>query len=195
VQEKIDAVHALVQGHDQAVARLQQLPRVYLAESRQLLARHLSMADPTLLTTWAGEDRGIIMGLRKAGGLQAKLDFLDEAIGGVSTFSRDMQARGRKYTRKATKYRRPKHASRLLSPRELDQKFPGKVPKYLARAEKLGLLADRVLAYDRYDRFDLDNPPELWFYEFTGGKAPSRLTPSLRGWYDRNPGRVPRRDD
>lgn len=194
-QEKVDAVHGLVQAHDQSVARLQQLPRVYLAESRQVLARHLSLADPTLLAEWAGDDRGIIMGLRKAGGLQAKLDFLDDAIDrGIAHFIRDMDARRSKYARKATKYRRPKHHSRMLMPRELDRKFPTKVPKYLANAEKLELIAERVVAYDRYERFELENPPELWFHEFTGGKKPSRLTPSLRGWYDRNPGRTPRRD-
>ena len=55
-------------------------------------------------------------------------------------------------------------------------------------------MADRVSSYDQYDRFELDNPPELWFYEFTGGKRPSRLTPSLRGWYERNPNRIPEHD-
>ena len=195
IKEKIDGVRTLVQRHDQSLARLQQLPQIYLGEAQKMLAGHLELADPALLADWAGEDRGIVMGLRKIAGLKAKVDFLRDAIeGGVSQFIRDLEARRSKYDRKATKYQRPKHYSRQIPERELDRKFGAKKDKYYARAEKMELLAERVIAYDRYERFELDNPPELWFYEFTGGKRPSRLTPSLRGWYDRNPSLTPRRD-
>ena len=51
------------------------------------------------------------------------------------------------------------------------------------------------MAYDRYERFELDNPTELWFYEFTGGKRPPRLTPGLHGWYARNSDRTPHHDE
>ena len=192
---KIMAVHDLVKAHDQAQARTAQLPGVYLRESQEMLSKHLAMADPGLLAQWAGEDRGLIMALRKLGGLQAKIDFLNDAIErGLAGFIADIEARASKYRRKVAKYQRAKHYSRRIPERELDRKFPGKVDKYLARCEKLALLSDRVIAYESYERFDLDNPPELWFHEFTGGKSPSRLTPSLRRWYDANPGQRPRRD-
>lgn len=192
---KITAIHDLVMSHDQSIARIAQLPAIYLKESQEMLARHLSMADPSLLAQWAGEDRGLIMGLRKLGGLQAKIDFLNDAIeSGLAKFIADIDARAAKYRRKVIKYRRSKHYRRTIPEHELDRKFPTKIDKYNARCEKLAVLTGRVLAYEQYESFELDNPPELWFYEFTGGKSPSRLTPSLRRWYDTNPGQLPRRD-
>ena len=113
---------------------------------------------------------------------------------GLTAFIMEMEHRRDKYRRKVQKYRRPKHTRRLIPDSELDRKFSTKLPKYYARADKLEKMADRVSNYDQYDRFELDNPPELWFYEFTGGKRPSRLTPSLRGWYERNPNRIPEHD-
>ena len=195
VGEKISALHDLVKSHDQSLARIAQLPAVYLKESHEMLARHFSMADPSLLAQWAGEDRGLIMGLRKLGGLQAKIDFLNDAIDvGLAKFIADLEARSAKYRRKVAKYKRSKHYHRTIPERELDRKFATKIDKYNARCEKLEILAVRVVSYEKYDSFELDNPPELWFYEFTGGKSPSRLTPSLRRWYDSNPGQTPRRD-
>ncbi|MDG1484047.1 MAG: hypothetical protein P8R54_30930 [Myxococcota bacterium] len=195
VGKKIKDVHDLVMLHDQSVSRLQQLPQIYLAESQKMLAGHLEMADPGLLAQWAGEDRGLLMALRTLSGLQAKIDFLNDAIDhGLTQFITDLSTRQSKYNRKVIKYRRSKHYSRIVREHELDRKFPQKVDKYLVRCEKLEILADRVVAYDQYDSFELDNPPELWFYEFSGGKSPSRLTPSLRRWYDSNPSQRPRRD-
>ena len=160
-----------------------------------MLARHIGMADPGLLAQWAGEDRGLIMALRKLGGLQAKIDFLNDAIeSGLAQFIADLQTRQSKYRRKVAKYKRSKHYYRTIPERELDRKFPTKLDKYYARCEKLELLSGRVVAYERYERFELNNPPELWFHEFTGGKSPSRLTPSLRRWYASNPGQAPPRD-
>jgi hypothetical protein len=191
----IKAVHDLVMEHDASGSRMDELPDIYLAESRELLSNHLLLADPALLAQWAAGDRGIIMGLRTLGGLQAKIDFLNDAVEtGLAGFISELSARREKFLYKSRKYLRGKHYSRTIPDRELDTAFSEKVPKYLVRCEKLELLAERVVIYDRYDSFELDNPPELWFYEFTGGKAPSRLTPSLRRWYDRNPGQTPRRD-
>ena len=191
---KIKAVHDLVKEHDESVGRLAQLPAIYLSESQKMLARHLKLADPSLLAQWAGEDRGLIMGLRTIAGLQAKVDFLEDGVGGLSRFVEELRARQSKYNRKVVKYRRSKHYSRRISEHELDRKFPQKLQKYYDRCDKLELLADRVVAYEKYERFELDNPPELWFHEFTGGKRPSRLTPSLRRWYESNPSQAPRRD-
>lgn len=195
VGKKIKEVHDLVMLHDQSSSRLRQLPQIYLTESQKMLAGHLEMADPGLLAQWAGEDRGLTMALRTLSGLQAKIDFLNDAIDrGLTQFITDLDTRQGKYNRKVIKYRRSKHYNRVVGDHELDRKFPQKVDKYLVRCEKLEVLADRVVAYDQYDSFELDNPPELWFYEFSGGKSPSRLTPSLRRWYDSNPGQLPRRD-
>ena len=128
-QAKVDGVHALVQRHDQSVARLQQLPQIYLAESQKMLAAHLELADPVLLAQWAGEDRGILISLRKISGLQAKMDFLrDASENGIDSFLRDMNARRAKFLRKASKYTRPKHVSRTISERELDRAFADKAP-------------------------------------------------------------------
>lgn len=194
-EANVARVHELVRTHDHSVDRLARLPQIYLDEARKLLVKHLTMADASLLSTWAGDDRGIVMALRTVGGLQAKIDFLDDAAErGLTAFIMEMEHRRDKYRRKVQKYRRPKHIRRLIPDSELDRKFSTKLPKYYARADKLEKMADRVSNYDQYDRFELDNPPELWFYEFTGGKRPSRLTPSLRGWYERNPNRIPEHD-
>ena len=163
-EANVARVHELVRTHDHSVDRLARLPQIYLDEARKLLVKHLTMADASLLSTWAGDDRGIVMALRTVGGLQAKIDFLDDAAErGLTAFIMEMEHRRDKYRRKVQKYRRPKRTRRLIPDSELDRKFSTKLPKYYARADKLEKMADRVSNYDQYDRFELDNPPSSGF--------------------------------
>jgi hypothetical protein len=53
---------------------------------------------------------------------------------------------------------------------------------------------DRMAGYDDYDRFDLSNDPELWWYEFTRSRPP-RQAVRLRQWYDRHPDLRPSHDE
>jgi hypothetical protein len=76
----------------------------------------------------------------------------------------------------------------------LDQKFEAKSIKLQERLDKTDALVDRLVAYDDYEHFDLENDTALWWMEMTR-KRPSRLTPRLRAWYDRNPTAVPDLDD
>jgi hypothetical protein len=195
---KVEAVHELVRTHDQAVARIPRLTDIYLQASRQALASFLRQADPTLLAQWndahAAPERAITLGLRRMAGLRAKLDALTElADRGVRPFISDLEARQNKFARKAAKFARPKHARARHPDAYADPGFSAKSPKYRQRAAQAEQLVVRIVDYDRYDQFDVaTNEPELWFREMTG-KSPSRMFPSLWGWYDRHPSHRPQR--
>ncbi|MEC7986404.1 MAG: hypothetical protein VX278_14660 [Myxococcota bacterium] len=188
VQDKIDAVHQLVQTHDESVARLPRLPEIYLENCQALLAKHLEMADIPLLDVWrksdAADDRGLESSLRKVACMKNKLLLLEKFHKeGVFPMLRSMQERSNKYRRKITKYRRPKYAHTRFPQSTLDTKFKGKRSKYLSKRTKAGKLVDRILVYDSYSRFSLENDPNFWWEEMTG-KPPTSFTPSLRSWYD-----------
>lgn len=195
VQAKVDAVHSLVQQHDEAVALQPRLPGMVLDQCHTALSQHLKHADVGLLQTWLGDppDRAVMLVLRRAAGLAAKEEFLSELVEGLDAqLSQVMQRRG-KYMRKAQKYTRSKYMGHHWGPEHQDAKFEAKAAKMHTNLEKVEVLADRMMAYDDYGRFDLENDPELWWVEFTR-KRPSRLTPRLRSWYDRNPNRQPQLD-
>lgn len=199
ISTRVEDVHALVMQHDQALARLPRLPELYLAACVDAVAEFLETADYPLLDEWARstrpDDRAIRMGLRRAAGLGAKLAALEELMqSGIQPMLASLDQRMRKYDRKITKYRRPKYAYTQFSERDLDMKFQLKKDKYHQRAQKLGVLVGRLHRYDDYDRFDLANPPELWFVEMTG-KTPSSQWPSLRSWYDTRYDGTLRHDD
>ena len=86
---------------------------------------------------------------------------------------------------------RIKMPMKRTNPKKGRDEDPGFVP--ISWDEAMETLADRMMAYDDYGRFDLENDPELWWVEFTR-KQPSRLTPRLRSWYDRNPTLKPELD-
>jgi len=198
VDARIDAVHELVREHDHAVATLPQLPAMVLTASQQALADFFENADPALLAQWLTEDqdsdRSLTMGLRKAAGLQAKLGYLIElrtqAVDGVLA---DLTGRQSKYQRKAAKFRRKGVRPVSAVDVERDRRFDEKIPKFHSRHAKLSKLTRRLVAYDGYQRFELDNDPDLWWFEFTGSR-PSRLTPRLRSWYDEHPEHRPDHD-
>lgn len=191
IEALIKDVHDLVQVHDQSVARLPRLAELYYEQSLVVLGEHVRAADPPLLDQWVraepDERRPIRMGLRRVSGLVAKHRVLDELRSeGIAPLIAQLRKRAHKYGRKSIKYARPKYGYQTIADRELDHKFDAKYGKLRDRQGKIGKLIDRVMRYDDYHRFDLANDADLWWYEFTN-KAPPRMTPKLRGWYDRHP--------
>ncbi|MCP4808807.1 MAG: hypothetical protein GY913_01845 [Proteobacteria bacterium] len=195
VQDEIDAVHELVRQHDLAVQRQPLLPGEVLDASRQALAAHLAHADMGLLEQWLGEepDRSLLVAMRRAAGLSAKGEALDDMISGLVAQEQDLAARGAKYQRKRTKYDRSKYRYQDFSQSDMDRKFGAKSKKMREALKKDRVLVDRLVRYDHYDRFALSNEPELWWFEFTR-KRPPRHCRDLRRWYDANPERTPQLD-
>jgi hypothetical protein len=187
-QRKIDAVHDLVRRHDEAQLRIPRLPELYLHQCHQVLAEFLDPADPGLLHDWVmedGGDRPILLALRRAAGLKAKLDALDDAFEGLKALASDLRSRKAKYERKAVKYRRPKrYRSHQNDP--ADPKFVGKSDKIAQELEKLRRQLAGLDDFDDYDRLDLDQDPQLLWVAMTR-KRPSKYLPQHRSWYTRNP--------
>ncbi|MCB9797116.1 MAG: hypothetical protein H6741_30895 [Alphaproteobacteria bacterium] len=186
---KVDAIHDLVQRHDRAQARLPKLPEIYLAGCQGMVAEFLEHADLPLLSEWLKRDapdrRDLLMALRRVAGLAAKQRFLTELLeDGALPAIQDLKARQARYRQKEAKYQRSKNQYRTFYERDMDLKFAGKRDKLAERAEQAAGLAERMMRYSDYERFDLDNDPELWWLEFTGAKPP-RTAPDLRRWWDR----------
>lgn len=193
---QLSQVHALVEDHDQAVARLGNLPAIILEQAQGLLAEYLALADLQLLDEWLRqepEDRAIRMAMRNAAGLRAKKQFLAELAQGLSTVISSLNNRTRKYGRKATKFSRPKYAGHRYPDDWIQDGFDAKHAKLLQRRSKLIAMAERIRRYDRYGDFDLQNDHELWWMELVG-KPPPRLMPELCRYYQRHPERTPRHD-
>jgi len=191
VQARIAEVHQLVQTHDESIARIPQLPEIYLDQSQQVLAEYLKGTDLALLEQWLDEEseqhRSIRMGLRKVAGLMAKERFLGEIIqDGVAPLLADLKARRDKYARKQMKFARPKYQYQQIPEGNLDQGFEEKYQKLVTQRDKIEALVDRMVAYDQYERFDLQNDEDLWWVEFTG-KRPTRFTPTLRQQFEQHP--------
>lgn len=200
-EAKVDEVHQLVAERDQAQARLQRLPETTLQRCQELLGAFLADADAALLERWATEKstddiaaRPRVLGLRRVAGLRAKLDILDELERqGLHVALANLDSRMSKASRKITKLQRPKYSNAAHADHLLDTSFPEKAGKLQQQAAATDLLLDSMLAYQDYDRFPLDQPPELWWEEFTG-KRPPALLPELRTWRERNPNISRRRD-
>lgn len=197
-EAKVKAVHDLVRQHDEAVARIPRLPELMLAQCRATLAEWLGRADVGLLDEWLkkeGEDRGVLMALRELAGLRAKVDILDELVAkGLGAVAGDLEEKRAKALRKSAKYARPKNWGLQVPDADLAPGIQDKLARLDAENERLRQQVDKMVRYDRYDRFVLDNDPELWWFEFTNSR-PSRFSPGLREWYARHPGAGVRRDD
>ena len=185
IQGNITDVHNHVQAHDKAAWRLANLADIYLTECQEVLAQHLQQADVGLLATWAGDDRGIAVHLKRLSGLNAKLDMLAEMNTAWLKPNRAALETARlKYAAKATKLARPKKAG-------LEVLMPDAVPEKLAaqraRRQKARSYVQRIVRYDSYDSFDLAQPPETWWLHMHNGHRPGLFTPGLRTWYDRHP--------
>lgn len=196
-QGKIDAVHAMVQRHDQAVTRIPRLPELYLEQAQLQLAEFLAHADPSLLNDWLtedGSDRAVLMVLRRLAGLKAKREVLEEMrTQGVQAQITALEARSAKHSRKVAKYRRSKHQYATLTARDTDPKFGPKAKKMKADLKKLETQIHRIERYDDYGQFDLEQDPELWYIAFTR-KRPSKFSPRLRTWYTAHPDASPTLD-
>ncbi|MEZ4464683.1 MAG: hypothetical protein R3F43_09320 [bacterium] len=175
---------------------LANLPQIILEESWDMLAEFFEHADLPLLEGWLDkeehDDRPVRMALRRAAGLAAKEKFLVELRDrGLQPLLVDLENRRRKYEARLRKLRTsPKMRTRAISPSWLDRKFEAKRAKLLQAAGGLSRQVDKLVAYDKYDRFELSNSPTLWWVTFTGSR-PSRLMPTTRQWYDRHPDATP----
>ena len=191
IEARVDEVHALVRGHDEAQARIPRLPEIMLEGSQGLLAEHLVHADPALLDSWMAEDpdayRAERMALRRLAGLLAKRGFLAELHDlGLQVRIDELQARRQKTERKLARLGRPKMAGQLVAETDLDPQFEQKAQSLEQGRDKLGRQVERILAYQDYQRFELSQDPELWWMEMAG-KPPGRYLPRLSGWYARHP--------
>lgn len=198
IEAAIAEVHLLVQNRDHAAARLPQLPSIYLGQSQEYLADYLREADLILLEEWAKEradnERAVLSGLRRVAGMAAKVAYMRELQGrGLRKITDSLAEQSRKFSRKASKFARPKHASGRFHESIFSGSYDDAVAKHRLRQEKMRNTVSQVVAYDDYDRFALSNPPELWWFEFTGRPAPTYV-PQLRSWYDRNQQLVPTYD-
>lgn len=199
-EKKVAEVHALVEEHDRALARIPNLPQLFLEESHQVLANFLSVADFGLLERWAlkepTEDRGIAIGLRTLAGLKAKEGiFAEMAASGLGSLTNTLEERASRYRRKQQKYARPKVAGRVVPDKALDLGFEQKHQRLGAQRDKTAALIQRIEAYDHYERFPLDNDPELWWVEFSGGRPANALVPRYQRWFERRPNARPRLED
>ena len=178
VDGRIAAVHELVRRRDDAEARIPNLPAEFLAQCRRLLADHLEMADVPLLAEWlerdAPDDRASAMALRRFAGRCAKRDIYRELVEErLPPVVQELVDRERRYERKLAKFSRPKHRGQSFGQRDLDTKFSAKMGKHRRRVEQLRKMLDRVDDYDGYERFDPQNPRQLWWREFTGSRPPA----------------------
>jgi hypothetical protein len=190
----IDAVHSLVNQRDTAEARIPRLPDLYLTSCHEQLSGFFAKADLGLLEEWleqAGGDRGVQVLLRRVAGLQNKTAFLREMDAhGVAAQIEAFETREAKFRRKVTKYSRGKYHHMRLGQETMDLKFEQKFDKYAGAPGKLEKQMLRVVNFNDYDNFDLQNDPELWWLHMTR-KRPSRYTPGLRSWYERHPDAAP----
>ena len=199
LNQQLNAVHQLVRQHDQAVARLPQLARLYLEQTLRVLAEHLREADAQLLDEWrqasVPNDRSIQIGLRRLAGTRAKFEILKELHQqGLKQTLEQLRERASKYARKSAKYLRPKYAYQSIRDSDLDHKFGAKLNKLRSRQKKLAALVSRIDAYDDYESFQLHNDQQLWWSEITGGKRAPREITSVHRYYQRNPNATPARD-
>lgn len=187
IQAERQKVLDLVRERDDAVHRLQNIESIYLDEAQQALAAHLQGADFPLLESWAGDDRAVIVSLRKLAGLHAKGLILDDLVRSQEGAKAQWQARSSQVHTKVIKLSRPKKAGRSYPDTELPHKGLAALERSRQARAKVRGLSDRVVRYDKYDRFDLQgNAPELWYQEMVGRPA-GRYTPSLAPWYAHHP--------
>lgn len=181
---QIDSVHGHVKLRDETAWRLENLAMIYLEECQNLLATHLEGADAALLAQWAGDDRALILALKKLAGLGAKLDMLRQMQTDWLAGSRTALAEAaQRHQLKATKLARPKKAAlEVVVPEGVEAKLQAS----RLRREKARASVRRIVRYDRYERYDLGQPSELWYLEINGCQ-PGLFAPRYRAWYDRNP--------
>lgn len=185
ITQNIARVHDHVRQRDETAWRHTNLTSIYLEECQKVLADHIGRADIPLLAAWAGEDRGVLVHLKRLSGLGAKLDILGEMSNEWVTPSRDRAAHAAtKFSLKARKFDRPKKAGLHV---DMPVGIEEKVEARAARRAKARTYVQRIVRYDQYDRFDLAQPPETWWLHMNDNRRPSVLTPTLASWYARHP--------
>jgi hypothetical protein len=182
---ELNAVHAHVQKHDELADRLENLAVAYLGECRKLLADHLARADVQLLSEWCGDDRAVLVQLRRLSGLSAKAAMLDDMrvkwlepmIGTIG------QNQGR-FQVKAGKLARPKKwGVQVTMPAGFEEKL---LARRARRAKARSQMA-RIVSFNAYERWDLRQDDELWWLLMHDNRRPGIFAPSYADWYQRHP--------
>lgn len=186
VEAEFEAVRALVQRHDDDVARLANLDAIYLGEAQQAVAAYLEGVDEPLLESWSEGDRGIQSLLRTCAGLKAKASYHEQLATTLQQGRDDLQTRLTGYNTKLAKLNRPKAPYKPYSDRDVSRKGWMVVEKNRTRRAKALALRDRFDRYDDYDAFPLTNDPALWWMAMSG-RAPGAWHPGLNDWYARHP--------
>ncbi|MCA9666927.1 MAG: hypothetical protein KC503_15115 [Myxococcales bacterium] len=190
VEAEIRALHEVVRTRDSALARLPRLPALFLEQAQRALAEFIAEADIPLLADWLGRAEGdtrhIAVALRRAAGAQAKVRYLREMATEVHAIVEDLGARMHKYQRKVRKYEHWKYSAGYQLENVMDLKFEAKYPKLMERLQQLRAAAQAIIGFEDHERFDLKNPPELWWRAMTGTKPPGTMR-RLRTWYKRYP--------
>lgn len=181
---RIASVHGHVKLRDETAWRLDNLASIYHNECLEFLGTHLGGADAALLAQWCGDDRAVLLALKKLAGLGAKLEMLRQMQTDWLANTRTALAEAaQRHKLKAAKLARPKKAMLdVIVPVGVEEKLQASAQ----RRQKARASVRRIVRYDRYDRYDLGQPSELWYLEITGAR-PGVFAPRYRGWYDRNP--------
>ena len=193
IMAEVEEVRGVVQHHDRTLHRLQNLTSIYLDECREVMVRHLEGADAALLETWAEGERGLVVGIRKVAGLRAKQEALGEVMGVLRAERAQLVAERSKAVQKSGKFTSTKRRSAEQGVFIAEGFHRGRMEKVAQRRAKTLRTAGRIVAYDRYDRFDVaENAPELWWWEMTGRLPDRRM--ELWRYYERHPNPAVRRE-
>jgi hypothetical protein len=186
IQARYNAVADLVQEHDSAQLRIQQLPQIYLAEARKALTNHILRAETGILESWAGEDRALLIGLRSIAGLDAKIFAWEDMLRGSQNLRVDLDERLATLETKIHKLQRPKKLSTYYMGDLPPEKLVQRVGQHAQSRQKLSQNAEKVRAFDDYGSVPAEVPPQGWYVVMVG-KTPNGHTPRLHEWYAQNP--------
>ncbi len=178
-QQRTD-LQQLIQQHDDAVARRQNLPARILQESQAALREHLKFVDREQLFTWSQGDRGREALVKKIDGLEKKLHYLEQMTAHQTAAEREqLNAHIAKLQRKVAKYERPKNQYLWISDEERDALLADPRVRINSRRERFWRDYDRVYEFDRYNAYDYRRDL-LWWDLMTDGRVDGNFIEEVR---------------
>ena len=178
--EKKKQVHDIVQKHDEASYRLDNLERLYLEECQKRLAEHLTKADVGLLQSWAGADSGLEMGLLRLSAITAKQAYFQDVLrNGLPPLIRDLEDRQTQLLQKLAKLRRPKKM--YIEVGNPAGNLQGKLNSLEQRRQKLLNANQRVRRFDDYQGWQATST-EAWWGAFFAGATVPMWAPGVLAW-------------
>jgi hypothetical protein len=99
----------------------------------------------------------------------------------------NLQDRWRKAVQKQNKFLRPKYGSTQFDNLLVNDNFDQKMTALQAQNDKMRRRLGTLVAARDYERFQLGNDPELWWWYFMESAPPRCYMPSLFGYYQRRP--------